>query len=154
MFKEIYERIAKGTDRWNSLKAPEGNLYQWDANSTYIHDPPFFKQMTKELPQRQPITNAFCLAVFGDSITTDHISPAGNISKTSCAAKYLISKGVEARDFNSYGARRGNDEIMARGTFANVRLVNKMVDKPGPKTVHVPSEEVLDIYDAAARYIE
>ncbi len=94
------------------------------------------------------------LCNFGDSITTDHISPAGNISKTSPAAKYLISKGVEAKDFNSYGARRGNDEIMARGTFANVRLVNKLVDRPGPKTLHVPTGEVMEIFDASARYIQ
>jgi len=110
--------------------------------------------MTKEVVDREPVKNAYVLAYFGDSITTDHISPAGNISKTSPAAKYLLSKGVEARDFNSYGARRGNDEIMARGTFANVRLVNKLVDKPGPKTVHIPSGEVLEIFDASARYIQ
>ena len=92
------------------------------------------------------------MALFGDSITTDHISPAGNISKTSPAAKYLIARGVEQKEFNSYGARRGNDEVMARGTFANVRLVNKMVDKPGPRTVHIPSGEVMEIFDAAAKY--
>ncbi|CDW88502.1 aconitate hydratase 1 family protein [Stylonychia lemnae] len=154
MFKEIYDLIAKGTDRWNALDAPQGKLYQWDEKSTYIHDPPFFKGMTKEVQDREPIQNAYVLAYFGDSITTDHISPAGNISKTSPAAKYLISKGVEAKDFNSYGARRGNDEIMARGTFANVRLVNKLVEKPGPKTVHIPSGEVLEIFDASARYIQ
>lgn len=94
------------------------------------------------------------MCVFGDSITTDHISPAGNIAKTSPAALYLTGKGVEQKDFNSYGARRGNDEVMARGTFANVRLVNRMVDKPGPKTVHVPSGEVMEIFDAASKYIE
>lgn len=154
MFKEIYDRISKGTDRWNALDAPQGKLYQWNEKSTYIHDPPFFKEMTKEVVDREPVKNAYVLAYFGDSITTDHISPAGNISKTSPAAKYLLSKGVEARDFNSYGARRGNDEIMARGTFANVRLVNKLVDKPGPKTVHIPSGEVLEIFDASARYIQ
>ena len=109
--------------------------------------------MTKEIVERQDIKNAYCLALFGDSITTDHISPAGNISKTSPAAKYLVARGVEAKDFNSYGARRGNDEIMARGTFANVRLVNKMVEKPGPKTVHVPTGEVMEIFDASAKYI-
>jgi len=109
--------------------------------------------MTKEVVARDPIRNAYCLALFGDSITTDHISPAGNISKTSPAAKFLLAQGVEAKDFNSYGARRGNDEIMARGTFANVRLVNKMVDKAGPKTVHVPTKEQMEIFDAAAKYI-
>lgn len=134
------------------MKAPEGLLYQWDENSTYIHNPPFFKTMTKEVGQREPIKDAHVLALFGDSITTDHISPAGNISKTSPAAKYLLARGVEQKDFNSYGARRGNDEIMARGTFANVRLVNKMVDKPGPKTVYVPTGEVMEIFDAAEKY--
>jgi aconitate hydratase len=127
---------------------------QWDENSTYIHDPPFFKGMTKELTPVEPIKDAYVLCNFGDSITTDHISPAGNISKTSPAAKFLNGRGVQAKDFNSYGARRGNDEIMARGTFANVRLVNKLVDKPGPKTLHVPSGEVLEIFDASAKYIE
>mmetsp|Transcript_17016 Transcript_17016/g.16241 ORF Transcript_17016/g.16241 Transcript_17016/m.16241 type:complete len:158 (-) Transcript_17016:424-897(-) len=152
MFKEIYQKISKGTDRWNNLQAPTGGLYQWDPNSTYIHNPPFFQTTTKEVTPREPIKNAHVLALFGDSITTDHISPAGNISKTSPAAKYLGSKGVDPKDFNSYGARRGNDEIMARGTFANVRLVNKMVEKPGPKTVHVPSGETMEIFDAAERY--
>lgn len=108
--------------------------------------------MTKEIQAREQVKDAYCLCVFGDSITTDHISPAGNIAKTSPAAKHLTSKGVDAKDFNSYGARRGNDEIMARGTFANVRLVNKMVDRPGPKTVHVPTGEVMEIFDAAAKY--
>lgn len=108
--------------------------------------------MEKEVKPRESIKDAYILANFGDSITTDHISPAGNISKTSPAAKYLLSKGVEAADFNSYGARRGNDEIMARGTFANVRLVNKLVDKPGPKTVHIPTGEVMEIFDASAKY--
>lgn len=152
MFKEIYNKISGGTDRWNSLQAPQGKLYQWDEKSTYIHDPPFFKGMEKEVKPRESIKDAYILANFGDSITTDHISPAGNISKTSPAAKYLLSKGVEAADFNSYGARRGNDEIMARGTFANVRLVNKLVDKPGPKTVHIPTGEVMEIFDASAKY--
>jgi len=111
--------------------------------------------MQKEVPaEREKIQDAFCLALFGDSITTDHISPAGNISKTSPAAKYLQGKGVAPKDFNSYGARRGNDEVMARGTFANVRLVNKMVDKAGPKTVHVPSGETMEIFDASAKYIQ
>jgi aconitate hydratase len=154
MFKEIYDRIAKGTDRWNNLQAPSGKIFQWDENSTYIHDPPFFKGMNKELKPLEAIKDAYVLCNFGDSITTDHISPAGNISKTSPAAKFLNGKGVQAKDFNSYGARRGNDEIMARGTFANVRLVNKLVDKAGPKTLHVPSGEILEIFDASARYIE
>ena len=154
MFREVYDAIAKGTDRWNSLQAPAGKLYEWDVNSTYIHNPPFFQTMTDDLTVIPQVKDAYVLAVFGDSITTDHISPAGNISKTSPAAKYLASKGVEPKDFNSYGARRGNDEIMARGTFANVRLVNRLVDKPGPKTLHVPTGDVIEIFDAAARYQE
>src|SRR5207244_579225 len=95
LFREAYDKIAKRTDRWNNLQAPQGLLYQWDDASTYIHNPPFFKTMTKEVGQREPIKDAFVLASFGDSITTDHISPAGNISKTSPAAKYLINKGVQ-----------------------------------------------------------
>lgn len=153
MFKEIYNRIALGTERWNNLVAPQGKVFQWDEQSTYIHNPPFFQTMTKETSAVPTIKDAYVLANFGDSITTDHISPAGNISKTSPAAKFLNGKGVQAKDFNSYGARRGNDEIMARGTFANVRLVNKLVDKPGPKTLHVPSGELLEIFDASAKYI-
>lgn len=108
--------------------------------------------MTKELPQISKIENAHALCFFGDSITTDHISPAGDIAKSSCAARFLAEKGVGVKDFNSYGARRGNDEVMARGTFANVRLVNKLVDRPGAKTKHLPSGETLDIFDAAMRY--
>ena len=154
LFQEIYDKISKGTDRWNSLQAPSGLQYQWDEKSTYIHNPPFFQTMTKEVVARDTIKDAHCLALFGDSITTDHISPAGNISKTSPAAKYLLDRGVNPKEFNSYGARRGNDEIMARGTFANVRLVNKMMDKPGPKTIHVPTGQAMDIFDAAAEYMK
>jgi aconitate hydratase len=111
--------------------------------------------MSKEVPNTLPvIKDAYVLLNLPDSITTDHISPAGNISKTSATAKYLINRGVTAKDFNSYGARRGHDEVMARGTFANVRLVNKLVEKPGPNTLHIPSGEQLPIYDASARYIQ
>jgi aconitate hydratase len=129
--------------------------FEWSDKSTYIHDPPFFKSVQKELSQLQPIKDAYSLAVFGDSITTDHISPAGNISGTSPAARFLKERGIEKRDFNTYGSRRGNDLIMARGTFANIRVLNKMMKgKVGPQTVHVPSGEVLDIFDAAERYIK
>lgn len=154
IFKEFYSNTLTRNQRWNDLVAPTGNLFTWTDDSTYIHLPPFFAGMTKEVPQAmQPIKDAFCLLNLPDSITTDHISPAGNISKTSSAAKYLNGRGVQPKDFNSYGARRGHDEVMARGTFANVRLVNKLVEKPGPNTLHVPSGEVMPIYDAAARYI-
>lgn len=114
-------------------------MYSWDEKSTYIHNPPFFKTTGAALNPIKSIVNANVLLNVGDSITTDHISPAGKISKNSPAARYLESKGVTSKDYNTYGARRGNDEIMARGTFANVRLINKMVDKVGPETVHIPS---------------
>lgn len=108
--------------------------------------------MQKEVPATIQVKDAYCLGNFGDSITTDHISPAGTIAKNSPAARFLEEAGVEKKDFNTYGARRGNDLIMARGTFANVRIVNKMVSKPGPRTIHVPSGEELAFYDAAAKY--
>jgi len=152
MFKEIYQKIAKGTDRWNNLDAPEGKLFSWDESSTYIHNPPFFQSMETELPEIKDIKDAYCLLNVGDSITTDHISPAGKIAKNSPAAKYLESKGVGAKDYNTYGARRGNDEVMARGTFANVRLMNKLAEGQGPKTLHVPSEEVMAVFEAAEKY--
>eukprot|EP00330_Aristerostoma_sp_ATCC50986_P012616 CAMPEP_0114585316 /NCGR_PEP_ID=MMETSP0125-20121206/8905_1 /TAXON_ID=485358 ORGANISM="Aristerostoma sp., Strain ATCC 50986" /NCGR_SAMPLE_ID=MMETSP0125 /ASSEMBLY_ACC=CAM_ASM_000245 /LENGTH=338 /DNA_ID=CAMNT_0001780363 /DNA_START=903 /DNA_END=1915 /DNA_ORIENTATION=+ len=115
MFKEVYGRISKGTDRWNALDAPKTKQYQWKENSTYIHDPPFFKKTELTLPEIKDIKDAYCLLNFGDSITTDHISPAGNIAKNSPAGRFLQQKGIEQKDFNTYGARRGNDEIMARG---------------------------------------
>jgi aconitate hydratase len=136
------------------LEAGKGKLYQWEEKSTYIHDPPFFKSMEKGLPEKKPIKDAFCLLNLGDSITTDHISPAGKITKNSPAARYLQSKGIAEKDFNTYGARRGNDEVMARGTFANTRIINKMVDKVGPNTVYQPTKETLAIYDAAEKYIK
>ena len=108
--------------------------------------------MTKELPYIEKIENAHALCFFGDSITTDHISPASYISKISCAARFLLKKGIPIKDFNSYGMRRGNDEIMARGTFANIRLINKIMDRPGAQTIHFPSGETLDIFEAAMRY--
>jgi len=152
MFKEAYAKIATGTSRWNSLTPPPGSFYSWDSASTYIKCPPFFEHVAKELPAYKPIKDAYALLNMGDSITTDHISPAGSIARNSPAARFLASKGVTAVDFNSYGARRGNDEIMARGTFANTRLLNKLVPNPGPRTLHVPSNEVVDIFDAAEKY--
>jgi aconitate hydratase len=153
LFKEFYSQTLTRNERWNKLEAPTGKLFEWTEDSTYIHLPPFFTGMTKEVPSTvTEVKNAHCLALFGDSITTDHISPAGNIAKSSSAAAWLKSQGVEPKDFNSYGARRGNDRVMARGTFANVRLINKMVEKPGPNTTHVPSGDVMPIYDAAERY--
>lgn len=153
IFKEFYSNTLTRNKRWNELVAPTGNLFTWTEDSTYIHLPPFFAGMTKEVPNTiAPVKDAYCLLNLPDSITTDHISPAGNISKTSSAAKYLNGRGVTPKDFNSYGARRGHDHVMARGTFANVRLVNKLVEKPGPNTVHIPSGEQMPIYEAAERY--
>eukprot|EP01114_Cavostelium_apophysatum_P017575 TRINITY_DN525_c0_g1_i1.p1 TRINITY_DN525_c0_g1~~TRINITY_DN525_c0_g1_i1.p1 ORF type:complete len:888 (-),score=263.88 TRINITY_DN525_c0_g1_i1:137-2800(-) len=154
MFAEVYGRVTKGTEQWNALVASNSLLYPWDESSTYIHFPPFFSQMSRETNAQTKIDSAYCLLNLGDSITTDHISPAGNISRKSPAGRYLEQRGVTPDDFNSYGARRGNDEIMARGTFANIRLVNKLVGTAGPRTVHWPSGETLDVFDAAAKYIQ
>ena len=135
---------------WNELSLPSSKLYSWDEKSTYIHEPPYFKGMTMDPPGPHSVRNAYCLLNFGDSITTDHISPAGSIQKDSPAAKYLLQRGVERKDFNSYGSRRGNDEIMARGTFANIRLVNKLLKgEVGPQTIHIPTGEKLSVFDAA-----
>jgi aconitate hydratase len=152
MFKEIYEKISKGTDKWNALEVKESPLFTWDNESTYIKRPPFFNVISKQVDKVKPIENARVLLSFGDSITTDHISPAGNISKTSSAAKYLMARGVEPKDFNQYGTRRGNYEVMARGTFANVRIVNKLVSEVGPKTVHIPTGKVSEIYEVSETY--
>ncbi|XVF70692.1 hypothetical protein PTKIN_Ptkin11bG0182800 [Pterospermum kingtungense] len=153
MFKSTYEAITKGNPMWNQLSVLASTLYSWDPNSTYIHEPPYFKNTTVEPPGPHGVKDAFCLLNFGDSITTDHISPAGSIHKDSPAAKFLLERGVDRKDFNSYGSRRGNDEVMARGTFANIRIVNKLLNgEVGPKTVHIPTGEKLYVYDAAMRY--
>jgi aconitate hydratase len=152
MFQEVYERISKGTEKWNALPVKESPLFTWDEKSTYIKRPPFFDVINNKVDKVKPIQNARVLLSFGDSITTDHISPAGNISKTSSAAKYLMARGVEPKDFNQYGTRRGNFEVMARGTFANVRIVNKLISEVGPKTVHIPSGKVSDVYDVSETY--
>ncbi|CAD5196499.1 unnamed protein product [Musa acuminata subsp. malaccensis] len=153
MFKNTYEAITKGNPMWNQLSVPSSTLYAWDPKSTYIHEPPYFKDTTMSPPGPHPVKDAYCLLNFGDSITTDHISPAGSIHKDSPAAKYLTERGVDPKDFNSYGSRRGNDEVMARGTFANIRLVNKLLKgEVGPKTIHIPSGEKLSVFDTAMRY--
>ncbi|KAF7087049.1 hypothetical protein CFC21_090270 [Triticum aestivum] len=153
MFKSTYEAITKGNPMWNELPVPEASLYSWDSNSSYIHEPPYFKDMTMSPPGPHAVKNAYCLLNFGDSITTDHISPAGSIHRDSPAAKYLLERGVDRKDFNSYGSRRGNDEVMARGTFANIRIVNKFLGgEVGPKTIHVPTGEKLSVFDAATKY--
>lgn len=152
MFKEVYAKIEQGSSSWQALEVPQGKLYRWDPNSTYIKKPPFFDGMTKELSPMKSISNARCLLLLGDSVTTDHISPAGSIARNSPAARLLASRGLTPREFNSYGSRRGNDAVMSRGTFANIRLVNKMAPRAGPRTTHQPSGDVLDIFDAADRY--
>jgi len=153
MFVDVYSKVTLGNEGWNALKAANQELYPWDASSTYIHHPPFFSSMAKEINPATVINHASCLLNLGESITTDHISPAGNISKKSAAARYLQDRGVAPEDFNSFGARRGNDEVMARGTFANTRLVNKFLTKPGAQTVFHPTGETLDVFDVAAKYI-
>ncbi|KAL6226973.1 hypothetical protein ACLB2K_000932 [Fragaria x ananassa] len=153
MFMATYEAITQGNPMWNQLSVPSGNLYAWDPKSTYIHEPPYFKDMTMSAPGPHGVKNAYCLLNFGDSITTDHISPAGSIHRESPAAKYLMERGVDRRDFNSYGSLRGNDEIMARGTFANIRLVNKFLKgEVGPKTIHHPTGDKVSVFDAAMKY--
>eukprot|EP00164_Ancoracysta_twista_P005199 GFYU01007104.1.p2 GENE.GFYU01007104.1~~GFYU01007104.1.p2 ORF type:complete len:872 (-),score=286.72 GFYU01007104.1:74-2365(-) len=153
VFSSVYSRIKQGNARWDALNIPTNPLqYTWDAKSTYIHNPPFFSAMEIGLPTHSDIKSAACLLYFGDSVTTDHISPAGDIAKTSPAARFLNERNIQKIDFNTYGARRGNDEIMARGTFANIRLVNKFIGKAAPKTVHHVSGEVMDIFDAAMKY--
>jgi len=153
-FKDVYAAVTKGSEAWQSLVASDEPMYPWDATSTYIHSPPYFSGMELKPTPVTKVDGAACLLNLGDFITTDHISPAGNIAKDSAAARFLVSKGVQREDFNSYGARRGNDEIMARGTFANIRLLNKLIGKQGPSTVHFPSGETLSVFDAAQRYIE
>lgn len=152
MFKEVYEKVENVNERWNSLKAPSDELYTWDPKSTYIKSPPFFDNLTKDLMPPKSIMDAYVLLNLGDSVTTDHISPAGNIARNSPAARYLTSRGLKTRDFNSYGSRRGNDAVMARGTFANIRLFNKFLNKQAPRTLHLPSDETLDVFDAAECY--
>ncbi len=155
MFREQYADVFAGSTEWQSIKVSMGDTYTWSHDSTYIQHPPFFTNMSQEPGQIQNIQGARILALLGDSITTDHISPAGSIKPDSPAGNYLQSKGVAVKDFNSYGARRGNHEVMMRGTFANIRIKNEMV--PGVEggiTKHYPDGDVMSIYDAAMRYQE
>ncbi|TCV97261.1 aconitase [Luteibacter rhizovicinus] len=152
MFKDSYADVFKGDSRWNQIASPDGDLYVWD-DSTYIKNPPYFDGMTAEPGTIEDIHGARAMGIFGDSITTDHISPAGSIKKDSPAGRFLISKGVEPKDFNSYGSRRGNDDVMVRGTFANIRIKNLMLDGvEGGYTKYVPTGEQMAIYDAAMKY--
>jgi aconitate hydratase len=153
MFRKSYESVFQGDANWTGISVPEGKLYHWRPDSTYVKDPPYFEGMTMSPAAIGDIRGARVLALLGDSVTTDHISPAGNIARNSPAAKYLMAQGVQPVDFNSYGARRGNHEVMMRGTFANIRLRNLLAPgTEGGVTVHVPSGETMSIYDAAMRY--
>ena len=154
IFNNQYSRVFEGDDTWKSLMAPQSDIYEWDTGSTYIQEPPFFDDFPLEPEDPGDIENANVLAVLGDSITTDHISPAGSIPKDGPAGGYLISKDVSPRNFNSFGSRRGNHEVMIRGSFANIRIKNKMVGgKEGGWTVHVPTGEEMSIYDASSKYM-
>ncbi|CAI4225625.1 unnamed protein product [Auanema sp. JU1783] len=151
-FNSVYGTIEEGSARWKQLECPDSLLYPWDDNSSYIKKVPFFEKMENTPAATESVSEAHCLLLLGDSITTDHISPAGAISEKSPAARYLGAQGVQPKDFNSYGSRRGNHEVMLRGTFANRRIVNKMVQNVGPQTVYVPNKSVMDVSDAAEKY--
>ncbi|HET8572354.1 MAG TPA: aconitate hydratase [Edaphocola sp.] len=151
-FKEVYEVIFDGEEQWQSLEAPAGENYAWDSRSTYIHEVPFFKGIRKNPLPVKDIHDARVLLYLGDSVTTDHISPAGAFGENSAAGAYLKSKGVDRADFNSYGSRRGNHEVMMRGTFANVRIKNKITDKEGGFSKYLPTGETLTVFDTAQKY--
>ena len=154
IFNNQYSRVFEGDETWKSLTAPQADIYEWESESTYIQKPPFFDDFSLQPEDPEDIENANVLALLGDSITTDHISPAGSIPKDGPAGGYLISKGVSPRSFNSFGSRRGNHEVMIRGSFANIRIRNKMVGgKEGGWTVHVPTGEEMSIYDASSKYM-
>jgi len=157
MFKQNYADVFKGDSRWNTIASPDGDLYEWDGSSTYIKNPPYFDGMTMQVGHIEDVHGARVMGLFGDSITTDHISPAGNIKKESPAGRFLQEHGVQPADFNSYGSRRGNDDVMVRGTFANIRIKNLMFNgEEGGNTLYFPSAggepEKLAIYDAAMKY--
>jgi aconitate hydratase len=153
IFSRNYAHVFEGDEHWHNLPVPEAGVYRWDPNSTYVHEAPFFKNLTLQPASLTNITGARVLAMLGDSITTDHISPAGNIAKDSPAGRYLMEYGVQPVDFNQYGTRRGNDEVMVRGTFANIRLRNELAGgKEGGWTRHYPDSELMTIYDASVHY--
>ncbi len=153
MFTRSYEDVYTGDERWNAIAVPPGDRYEW-PDSTYVRRPPFFDRMGREPEPVEPIEGARVLAILGDSVTTDHISPAGAIKKQSPAGEWLIENGVEPRDFNSYGSRRGNHEVMMRGTFANIRIRNRLVEREGGFTRHLPDGEEMAIFDAAMAYAD
>jgi aconitate hydratase len=156
MYENIYAQVSKGTELWNSIDSSTGDIYQWDTKNTYIQNPPYFESFNNQAGTITEIKGARCILSLGDSITTDHISPAGNIAKSSDAAIYLRSQGVEDQDFNSYGSRRGNDRVMTRGTFANIRLNNLLVPgSSGPKTKYFSqdgSQTEMSVFEASLKY--
>ncbi|HEV3402954.1 MAG TPA: aconitate hydratase AcnA, partial [Gaiellaceae bacterium] len=154
MFSKTYADVYEGDENWNRMDTPTGDLFAWEETSTYVRQPPYFEGMAREPGTVEDFVGARCLVSLGDSVTTDHISPAGAIKLESPAGAYLVEHGVERKDFNTYGARRGNHEVMVRGTFANVRLRNRLVPgSEGSWTVHIPSGEELTIFEAASRYL-
>ncbi|HDR03916.1 MAG TPA: aconitate hydratase AcnA [Candidatus Marinimicrobia bacterium] len=153
MFLKSYDNVWNSNETWNAINSRKSDIYDWDENSSYIAEPPFFTDLTPELPSPSNINNARVLALLGDSVTTDHISPAGVIPPKSPAERYLFEKGIERKDFNSFGSRRGNDAVMVRGTFGNIRLKNLLLPGvEGGETIHIPSGERVSIFDAAMRY--
>jgi aconitate hydratase len=153
MFTAGYADVFAGDDNWRGLEVPSGERFEWDDTSSYVRQPPYFDGMSRKPEPMVDITDARVLALLGDSVTTDHISPAGSIKADSPAGRYLLEHGVERRSFNSYGSRRGNHEVMIRGTFANIRLRNQLVpDVEGGVTRHLPDGERMSIYDASTRY--
>ena len=155
VFKRLYDGIEQSNETWNQIPVKGGDLFAWDRESTYIQEPPFFDKMTLELPAIRPIEAARVLVRVGDSVTTDHISPAGAIARTSPAGEFLQGSGVAVKDFNSYGSRRGNDRVMTRGTFANIRLKNQMAPgTEGGYTTYLPTGDVTSIYEASLKYGE
>jgi aconitate hydratase len=152
LFRAAYASVFEGGPQWKALDVPSGDRYRWDGHSTYVALPPFFVGLGKEPGAIAPIEGARVLCVFGDSVTTDHISPAGSIAASSPAGQWLQAHGVPPTEFNSYGARRGNHEVMMRGTFANIRLHNALAGREGPYTVHLPDGGSTTIFDAAMQY--
>jgi aconitate hydratase len=153
-FSKNYGEIFEGNEIWRNLVIPDDKLYVWDKSSTYIKEAPFLHNISDKAEPLKDIFNARALLVLGDSITTDHISPAGQFNEFSAAGEYLISQGVKKEDFNSYGSRRGNDEVMLRGTFANVRIRNKLAQKEGGYTSYLPTGEEMSVYNASTKYKE
>ncbi|PRY88643.1 aconitate hydratase AcnA [Mongoliibacter ruber] len=151
-YANSYGEIFEGNEMWKKLEAPKDKIYQWSSESTYIKEAPFFEGISEEVAEPKDINAGRVLLKLGDSITTDHISPAGSFAESSPAGQYLVGRGVERKDFNSYGSRRGNDEVMVRGTFANVRIKNQLAEREGGYTVHIPSGEEMSVFEASEKY--